>query len=44
MDLAYSEIRMGQRLMPSDAIKREPIDGVIYEKEKWEPKEGENNE
>lgn len=43
MDLAYSEIHVGQRLMPADAIKRKAIDGVIYEKEKWEPKEDENN-
>lgn len=43
MDLAYSEIRMGQRLMPSEAIKRSPINGVLYEKEKYEPKDGENN-
>lgn len=43
MDLAYAEIRIGQRLMPSDAIKRKAIDGVIYEKEKYEPKDGENN-
>ena len=43
MDLAYSEISTGQRLMPSDAIKRSPIDGVLYEKEKYESKEGENN-
>lgn len=43
MDLAYAEIRMGQRLMPSDAIKRNPIDGVLYEKKDFEPKESENN-
>lgn len=44
MDLVYSEISMGQRLMPSDAIKREAIDGVLYEKKDFEPKEGESNE
>jgi hypothetical protein len=43
MSLAYAEIRMGQRLMPSDAIKRDVIDGVLYEKKDFEPKEGENN-
>lgn len=43
MGLAYAEIRMGQRLMPSDVIKRQAIDGVIFEKEKYEPKEGESN-
>ena len=43
MDLAYLEMRMGQRLTPSDAIKRQAIEDVLYEKEKYEPKEGENN-
>jgi hypothetical protein len=43
MDLAYSEIRMGQRLMPSDAIKIQPVNGVLYEKEKFIPKEDESN-
>jgi disulfide oxidoreductase YuzD len=36
MDLAYAEISMGQRLMPSDAIKREAIDGVLFEKDKYQ--------
>ena len=44
MNLAYSEMHIGQRLMPSDTIKREPINSVIYEKEKFEPKDGVNNE
>ena len=43
MGLAYAEIRMGQRLMPSDAIKITPVNGVLYEKEKFIPKEDENN-
>ena len=43
MDLVYSEIRMGQRLMPLDAIKISPINNVLYEKEKFIPKEDENN-
>lgn len=43
MDLVYSEISMGQRLMPSDAIKIRPVNGVLYEKEKYIPKEDENN-
>lgn len=43
MDLVYSEISMGQRLMPSDAIKIQPMNGVLYEKEKYIPKEDENN-
>lgn len=36
---AYKDRPLGPRLMPEDAISRKPIDGVIYEKEKWEPKE-----
>ena len=43
MGLAYAEIRMGQRLMPSDAIKITPVNDVLYEKEKFIPKEDENN-
>lgn len=43
MDLAYAEIHMGQRLMPEDVIKRSSINGVLYEKKDYEPKEGENN-
>ena len=43
MSLAYAEIRIGQRLMPSDAIKIHPVNGVLYEKEKYIPKDGENN-
>ncbi len=44
MELAYAEMSMSQRLMPSDAIKREPINGILYEKKDYEPKEGESNE
>ena len=36
---AYKENPLGQRLMPEDVIDRSPINGVLYEKEKWEPKE-----
>lgn len=43
MESAYAEISMGQRLMPSDAIKIQPVNGVLYEKEKYIPKEGESN-
>ena len=43
MDLVYSEIHLGKRLMPSDAIKLSPINGVLYEKEKYIPKEGDYN-
>lgn len=42
MDLAYAEIHIGHRLMPSDAIKIQPINGVLYEKEKYIPKDGED--
>ena len=35
---AYRDEPLGQRLMPEDVIDRAPINGVLYEKEKWEPK------
>lgn len=44
MDEVYYEIPRGARLMPEDVIERASINDVLYEKEKWEPKEGENNE
>lgn len=44
MSEAYDEISLGARLMPIDAIKRDPIDGILYEKKDYEPKDGENNE
>lgn len=34
---AYKEIPLGPRLMPEDIINRKPINGILYEKEKWEP-------
>ena len=40
---AYKDIPLGQRLMPMDVIMRQPINDVLYEKEKFEPKEGEDN-
>lgn len=43
MDTVYSNIPRGARLMPEDAIKRSPINGAIYENEKYEPKEGVDN-
>lgn len=43
MDEAYQDIPLGPRLMPEDVIERPEIKSVIYEKEKWEPKDGENN-
>lgn len=36
---AYKDNPLGARLMPEDVIDREPINGVLYEKPKWEPKE-----
>ena len=35
---AYREDPLGPRLMPEDVIDRTPINGVLYEKEKFEPK------
>jgi chorismate-pyruvate lyase len=40
---AYHDEPLGRRLMPEDVIERRPINTVLYEKEKWEPKEGEQN-
>lgn len=44
MDEAYKEYPRGARLMPEDVINRPEINTVIYEKEKWEPKDGEIDE
>lgn len=44
MDEAWGDNPRGVRLMPEDAIELEPINGILYEKTKWIPKEGENNE
>lgn len=38
MDEAYGDFPRGARLMPEDVIDRKPINSVLYEKEKWEPK------
>lgn len=43
MDAVYTDIPRGVRLLPEDAIKRRSIDGAIYEKEEYEPKEGIND-
>lgn len=43
MDEAYKEIPRGARLMPLDAIQRAPKNGVLYEKEKFELRDGEDN-
>lgn len=36
MDEAYKDYPCGIRLMPEDVIDREPINDVLYEKEKFE--------
>lgn len=36
---AYRDEPLGARMMPEDVVDRVPIDGVLYEKEKWEPKD-----
>ena len=41
LSAAYRDEALGPRLMPEDVINRPEINTVIYEKEKWEPKEGE---
>ena len=38
MSETYKDDDLGPRLMPEDVILRSPINGVLYEKEKWEPK------
>jgi hypothetical protein len=43
MDEAYEDNPRGPRLMPMDVIDRKPINSVLYEKEKFEPKGDENN-
>lgn len=39
MSDAYKDNPLGARLMPEDVINRNPINGILFEKEKWEPKE-----
>ena len=38
---AWRDMHRSQRLLPIDVINRKPINGILYEKEKWEPKDGE---
>ena len=35
---AYKDEPLGKRLMPEDIIDRPPVGGILYEKQKWEPK------
>ncbi len=44
MNEAWKDIPRSNRLMPLDVINIHPINGVLYEKEKFIPKDGENNE
>ena len=37
MEEAHKDRPRTARLTPEDVIYRNPIDGVLYEKEKWEP-------
>ena len=43
MNEAYKDIPLGSRLIPEDVIDRAKINSVLSEKEKFEPKGGENN-
>ena len=43
MKKVYDNISRGPRLMPEDAIKRLPIDGVLYERKEDEPRGGGSN-
>lgn len=43
MSEAYKDEPLGSRLMPDDVINRPAINSVLYEKQKFEPKDGENN-
>ena len=40
---AYGEMPRGSRLMPYDVISFKPINDILYEKEKFIPKDGDNN-
>ena len=44
MDEAYKDIPCRARLIPEDVITRTPKNDVLYEKEKFEPKDGEDDE
>lgn len=43
MNEVYKDIPRGARLMPMDAIHRQPQNGILYEAEKFEPKGGGDN-
>jgi hypothetical protein len=40
---AYKDETFPPRLMPMDVIATKPINSILYEKEKFIPKDGENN-
>ena len=39
MDEAWKDMHIGRRWLPMDAISGQPKNGVLYEKQKFEPKE-----
>ena len=39
MSEAYKETSLGARLMPMDVISSKPVNGILYEKDKFIPKE-----
>lgn len=39
MNEAYKETPIGARLMPMDVISSKPVNGILYEKDKFVPKE-----
>ena len=43
MSKVYSEMSLGNRLMPMDALKREPVNGVLYESKEFEERAREKN-
>lgn len=44
MNEVYADMSRGSRLIPMDVIDRRPINSVLYEKAKFEPKGGEVHE
>lgn len=43
MKEAWKDMPITKRFMPIDVINIPPVNGVLYEKEKFIPKDGENN-
>jgi hypothetical protein len=40
---AYKDVPLGQRLMPQDAINDSPVNGILYEKQKFYMEGDDNN-